>query len=228
MPTEGDGQQAVVDVAGLLPLPDRDYRSHTFVGVDYDLNVDSYGSQEAFDKVLADRLALIQSAVTLKVDNVDGDTVQGNQFQTDVTVSNNLLGHNAPPVSPARQFWLSRSRAQTADGTEVCSAGRRRPRPPERVRVRLDRRRPMTCPSATPRCAQVFGATGKWRTPSWLAFATAEDCVTRGSLQTSQKILDRRATPTATACSRRCWYQSFPGGIEGPLPGSLTTCRCGQ
>ncbi|HMQ28530.1 MAG TPA: hypothetical protein PKA98_21270, partial [Acidimicrobiales bacterium] len=67
-----------------------------------------------------DRLALIQSAVTLKVYNVDGDTVAGDQFLADVTVSNNLLGHNFPTgFAFARQFWLEVT-AETADGTEVC------------------------------------------------------------------------------------------------------------
>lgn len=121
MPTEGDGEQPVVDVApGLLPNPDREFRSHTFVGVDYDLDVDSYGSQEAFDQVLEDRQALIESAVTLKVDNVGGDQVTGDSFLADVTVSNNLLGHNFPTgFAFARQFWLEVT-AETADGQEVC------------------------------------------------------------------------------------------------------------
>ena len=121
MPTEGDGEAPVVDVApGLLPNPDRDVRSHTFIGVDYDLDIDSYGDQEVFDEVLAEREALIGSAVTLKVDNVDGDTVNGDQFEADVTVSNNLLGHNFPTgFAFARQFWLEVT-ATTADGEEVC------------------------------------------------------------------------------------------------------------
>ena len=121
MPTEGDGTAPVVDVApGLLPNPDRDVRSHTFVGVDYDLDTSTYGSQEVFDEVLAEREAFLQSAVTLKVDNVDGDTVAGDTFQADVTVSNNLLGHNFPTgFAFARQFWLEVT-AETADGTEVC------------------------------------------------------------------------------------------------------------
>ena len=121
MPTEGDGQAPVVDVApGLLPNPDRDVRSHTFIGVDYDLNVDTYGSERAFDDVLAERGALLGSAVTLKVDNVDGDTVAGDQFEADVIVGNNLLGHNFPTgFAFARQFWLEVT-ATTADGEEVC------------------------------------------------------------------------------------------------------------
>lgn len=121
MPTEGDGTEPVVDVApGLLPNPERDYRSHTFIGVDYDLNVDAYGAQENFDRMLEERQALLQSAVTLDVENVGGDAVAGNEFEADVTVTNNLLGHNFPTgFAFARQFWLEVT-ATTADGEEVC------------------------------------------------------------------------------------------------------------
>ena len=121
MPTEGDGEGPVVDVApGVLPLPDRDVRSHTFVGVDYDLDTTKYPSEEAFAEVLEEREALLASAITLKVDNVNGDAVAGDEFQADVTVSNNLLGHSFPTgFAFARQFWIEVT-AETADGTEVC------------------------------------------------------------------------------------------------------------
>jgi len=123
MPTTGDGQQAVVDFApGLISKPDRTYRSHMFVGVDYDLDASHYEQagmpDNALQKVLDARQALIESAVTLDVvdkgPNANGDDVQS------VVVQNNLLGHNFPTgFAFARQFWLEVS-AKTADGKDVC------------------------------------------------------------------------------------------------------------
>ena len=120
MPTEGDGEQGVVDVApGLMPVPDRQARTHTFVGVDYDLDPEAYDSQEDFDRSIAERAALLGSAVTLQVEN-DDDEVFGDTFGSTVTVSNNLLAHNFPTgFAFARQFWLEVT-AETADGEEVC------------------------------------------------------------------------------------------------------------
>ena len=110
MPTTGDGKQAVVDFApGLLSKPDRTYRSHMFVGVDYDLDTAHYEESgmpaNALQTVLDARQALIESAVTLEVvdkgPNANGDDVQS------VVVQNNLLGHNFPTgFAFARQFWL--------------------------------------------------------------------------------------------------------------------------
>jgi hypothetical protein len=123
MPTTGDGKQAVVDFApGLLSKPDRTYRSHMFVGVDYDLDTAHYTQSgfpsNALQTVLDARQALIESAVTLEVvdkgANANGDDVQS------VVVQNNLLGHNFPTgFAFARQFWLEVT-AKTADGKEVC------------------------------------------------------------------------------------------------------------
>jgi hypothetical protein len=123
MPTTGDGKQTVVDFApGLLSKPDRTYRSHMFVGVDYDLDTAHYEESgmpsNALQTVLDARQALIQSAVTLEVvdkgANANGDDVQS------VVVQNNLLGHNFPTgFAFARQFWLEVT-AKTADGKEVC------------------------------------------------------------------------------------------------------------
>ena len=123
MPTTGDGKQAVVDFApGLLSKPDRTYRSHMFVGVDYDLDTADYEESgmpsNALQTVLDARQALIQSPVTLEV--VDkGPSANGDDVQS-VVVQNNLLGHNFPTgFAFARQFWLEVT-AKTADGKEVC------------------------------------------------------------------------------------------------------------
>lgn len=211
MPTEGDGQQAVVDVApGVLPNPDRDYRSHTFVGVDYDLDIGSYGSQDAFDQVLADRLALIQSAITLKVDNVDGDQVSGNQFEADVTVSNNLLGHNFPTgFAFARQFWLEVT-AQTADGTEVCLQDFDGLGPQSACGSGQIDSQTEDLPQCDPQAAAaVFGADAVGNADTQFAF-TAEDC--DPWLANFQKILTD-GDPDEDGIFEEVPYQSFLGGI---------------
>ena len=125
MPLPSDGDQPIVDFApGLLSRPDRTYRSHMFVGVDYNLDVEHYEQSgfpdDALDRVLDARAALLESAVTLEV--VDqGRNAAGQSVQT-VTVQNNLLGHNFPTgFAFARQFWLEVT-AETADGQAVCLA----------------------------------------------------------------------------------------------------------
>src|SRR5690606_31044210 len=82
MPFGESVEEPVVDYApGVLGIPDRFRRQHTFVGVDYDLDVELYeksGYDEAdIARVVAERDALIQSAVTLQV--VPG-TVDGTQL----------------------------------------------------------------------------------------------------------------------------------------------------
>ena len=62
MPLPSDGDQPIVDFApGLLSRPDRTYRSHMFVGVDYDLDVEHYEQSgfpdDALDRVLDARAA---------------------------------------------------------------------------------------------------------------------------------------------------------------------------
>lgn len=121
MPTEG--KEAVVDFGpGLISPPSRQVRSHTFVGVDYDLNVASYQAngarKDALQNVLDDRQALLQSAVTVEVQDV-GDDTKGH-FVSNVTVQNNLLAHVFPTgFAFARQAWLEVS-AKTEDGRQVC------------------------------------------------------------------------------------------------------------
>lgn len=123
MPSEGDGTRGLVDHApGVLPTPDRQYRSHSFVGVDYDLDPEAYEGHglpdDALERVLEEREALLQSAVTLEV--VDEGTVQGDEFVSEVRVTNNLLAHAFPTgFAFARQFWLEVT-AETASGDEVC------------------------------------------------------------------------------------------------------------
>ena len=121
MPTEGDGTQAAVDYGpGVLPVPERPHRSHAFVGVDYDLDPEKYESREEQQEVIAERRALLQSAVTLEV--VNNGLNENGLFEAEVRVRNNLLGHSFPTgFAFARQFWLEVS-AETADGEPVCLA----------------------------------------------------------------------------------------------------------
>jgi hypothetical protein len=133
MPLESkdDPTSGVVDHApGLLSIPQREYHTHTFVGVDYDLNPDRYEGEglppNAEDKVLAEREALMRSAVTLKVapglapTPLTLDGVAGNVVTFDVTVRNNLLAHTFPTgFAFARQFWLEVG-AETDSGDPVC------------------------------------------------------------------------------------------------------------
>ena len=55
----------------MLSVPDRPYHTHTFVGVDYDLDIKKYDEpglpNDALDKVLAQREALVRSAITVQV-----------------------------------------------------------------------------------------------------------------------------------------------------------------
>jgi hypothetical protein len=145
MPLESKDEptKGVVDHApGFLPIPDREYHTHTFVGVDYDLDPKKYDSpglgSNAIDKVLAEREALVRSAVTLKVEatpDANGDAAlvapanpgfavqdgkQGKLVTYTVQVRNNLLAHTFPTgFAFARQFWLEVS-AETTDGDPVC------------------------------------------------------------------------------------------------------------
>ena len=134
----------VVDHApGLLSIPDREYHTHTFVGVDYDLDPKKYEQPglpaNAIDKVLAEREALVRSAVALQVDvakDANGQPTTlfapaapalatqngepGKLVTFSVQVRNNLLAHTFPTgFAFARQFWLQVS-ATTKDGTPVC------------------------------------------------------------------------------------------------------------
>jgi hypothetical protein len=138
-PTSG-----VVDHApGFLPIPNREYHTHIFVGVDYDLDPSKYDEpglhDNALDRVLAEREALVRSAIALKVDvaeNADGQPTTlfdanapalaaqndepGRLVTYTVQVRNNLLAHTFPTgFAFARQFWLEVS-ATTKDGDPVC------------------------------------------------------------------------------------------------------------
>ena len=121
----------VVDHApGILSIPNREYHTHTFVGVDYDLDPTKYQQPglpaNALDKVLADREALVRSAVALQVDvakDANGQPTtlfdptnpalatqngqHGKLVTFSVQVRNNLLAHTFPTgFAFARQFWL--------------------------------------------------------------------------------------------------------------------------
>lgn len=121
MPAKEDGP--VVDHApGLSNPPDRQRRSHAFVGVDYDLELPG----AVRDRVLAERQALLGSAVELEV--VNRGAVGRSALGADVIVRNNFLGHAFPTgFAFARQFWLEVS-AETDSGRPVCL------RPPDGLR----------------------------------------------------------------------------------------------
>lgn len=125
MPSNIDqAEEPVVDAApGLLPTPDRPHRSHSFIGVDYDLDPAAYEAlglpASTINSILAERAALLQSAVTLETQNPQ-PTSGGNTQVANVVVSNNLLGHVFPTgFAFARQFWLEVSAVDQA-GNEVC------------------------------------------------------------------------------------------------------------
>ena len=117
-------QEPVVDAApGILSTPDRPHRTHTFTGVDYDLDLQAYTalglSADTVNQVLAERAALLQSAVTVRVDSAQA-TADGSTQVANVVVTNNLLGHVFPTgFAFARQFWLEVSATDSA-GNPVC------------------------------------------------------------------------------------------------------------
>ncbi len=119
---EGERTGAVDYAPGILPVPAREVRSHAFVGVDYDLDPDAYTEkglgEDALETVLAQRRALLQTAVTLEVRSQR--QVRGDLHQADVVVRNNLLGHSFPTgFAFARQFWLEVTATDGA-GNPVC------------------------------------------------------------------------------------------------------------
>ena len=74
--------------------------------------------EDAVNDIIAERAALLGSAITLQVDDA-ADNGDGTQT-ADVVVANNLLGHSFPTgFAFARQFWLEVS-ATDSDGNEVC------------------------------------------------------------------------------------------------------------
>lgn len=133
--SKDDPNQGVVDSApGVLSIPEREYRTHIFVGVDYDLNPNRYEKpgfpKNAYDKILSEREALVRSAVTLQVSEGQvldpnpafaiQDGQEGQLVTYTVQVRNNLLAHTFPTgFAFARQFWLEVS-ARTKDGDPVC------------------------------------------------------------------------------------------------------------
>lgn len=107
----------------LAEAPDRPRRSHSFIGVDYNL-APGYYEQDGMpenvrEHVQEDRLALLQSSMTL---SVDVSQVSDTELSAVVTVKSNLDGHNLPTgFAFARQMWLEVS-AETTSGRQVCLA----------------------------------------------------------------------------------------------------------
>jgi hypothetical protein len=119
----GQAEEPIVDQGpGFLPVPDRPHRSHSFIGVDYDLDPAQYAvhglSEDAVNDVIAERKALLGSAVSLEV--TEPVVADVGVVEADVIVTNNLLGHTFPTgFAFARQFWLEVS-AVDSDGNDVC------------------------------------------------------------------------------------------------------------
>jgi hypothetical protein len=157
MPTAGDGTGPIIDHApGLFGRPDRARRSHTFVGVDYDLDPAAYAKaglpDDAIERVLAEREALLSTAVRLEarpadpaeiqrssdrqVDNfdaidLDGDDVEvvvGEQDAADgvltatIEVHNNLLAHAFPTGFAFARQAWLEVSAESEGGEPVCLA----------------------------------------------------------------------------------------------------------
>jgi hypothetical protein len=124
MPSNPDGaEEPVVDAApGALSIPDRPHRKHSFVGVDYDLDPTAYTKLglpiDTVNEILAERAALLESAVVLEV--TEPIVVDEITQQADVIVTNNLLGHSFPTgFAFARQFWIEVT-AESSSGQDVC------------------------------------------------------------------------------------------------------------
>lgn len=119
----GGAEEPVVDKGpGFLPVPDRPSRSHTFIGVDYDLDPEQYAEHgldpSVVNEIIAERKALLGSAVSLEV--ADPGPVADVTQTVDVVVTNNLMGHTFPTgFAFARQFWLE-VRAFDSSGNAVC------------------------------------------------------------------------------------------------------------
>jgi hypothetical protein len=204
LPSKEDPTSGVVDHApGVLSIPEREYHEHTFVGVDYDLDPKKYDLPglpgDAIEKVLADREALVRSAVTLKVTpngdlfapaqaglavqaDANGDPQAGRLVTFTVQVRNNALAHTFPTgFAFARQFWLEVS-ATTSDGTPVCLSA---------PFVAADG----SLPVATPCTSGVLGVdTG---TSAADAIAAANDGPQAGDVETDLRTCDSREVAAA-------------------------------
>jgi hypothetical protein len=100
------GANRVADGASVLfdqdfPAPDRQVHDHSFVGVDYPLDV------APKDDVQKDkRAALLKSSAQLHIDTTSG-LIAGGALTFKVTVTNTGAGHNLPTgFAFARQMWL--------------------------------------------------------------------------------------------------------------------------
>jgi hypothetical protein len=103
--------------------PERPRRSHSFIGVDYNLTPGYYereGMPEgAREHVQEDRELLLRSAMELSIDVSEPES---GSLSAVVTVQSILDGHSLPTgFAFARQMWLE-VYAETASGRQVCLA----------------------------------------------------------------------------------------------------------
>jgi hypothetical protein len=120
----GLGEEPIVDnpPPQLAEAPRR-RTTHSFVGVDYDLNISYYSKpgmpEEALKHVLEEREALLRQSAALRVSQTPPDPAGLITATVEVT---GLPAHSFPTgFAFARQFWLEVS-ATTASGREVCLA----------------------------------------------------------------------------------------------------------
>jgi len=103
--------------------PDRTLHSHSFIGVDYNLDARYYKQErmppDAREQVLEERAKLLRSAMSLSVEPSISDS---GDLSAIVTVDSLLEGHSLPTgFAFARQMWLEVF-AETSSGRRVCLA----------------------------------------------------------------------------------------------------------
>jgi len=125
MPAEAPGALVSSSSPGsfFAAAPNRPRHSHNFIGVDYNLTPGYYEKKgmpaDARDQVLAERAALLRSALDLSIKT---SKPASGKLSATVTVESLLNGHNLPTgFAFARQMWLE-VRAETSSGKPVCLA----------------------------------------------------------------------------------------------------------
>lgn len=107
----------------MLGNVERDRQTHSFVGVDYDMNAAYYAApgmpEDAMKTVLEEREVLLRNTVELSVKTGQADA---GGLVTATVKLDNITGHNFPSgFAFARQWWIEIS-AKDASGDDVCLA----------------------------------------------------------------------------------------------------------
>jgi hypothetical protein len=128
--TSGESEPLVSGAPFAGSAPDRQVRSHTFFGVDYDLTPGHPGlTDDQFQRQLAETQQLLQTAAGLDVRAKVVNLQQGRFIEAKVDVRNIGNGHQLPTgFAFVRQMWV-RIDADVVDandqptGRKVCLAG---------------------------------------------------------------------------------------------------------